>query len=132
MTENSKSGPARAGALIYAKSLARLSAFYQALLPMKLLHGDDEHHVLSSIDFQLIIHAIPPHIAATLSITTPPPRENAAIKLFFTVASLVEAEATANRLGGMLIGQGYSGPGFTVRNGCDPEGNIFHLRETAD
>lgn len=125
-------GPAKAGALIYAKDLERLSHFYQTLLSMQLLVADTEHHVIESADIQLIIHAIPPHIASTFSIATPPvPREEQAIKLFFTVPSLSAAQTVAASLGGALFGHEYAGPGFKVRNGYDPEGNILQLRENA-
>lgn len=124
-------GPARAGALIYARDLDRLSGFYQQLLGMKLLKSDAEHHVIESADMQLIIHAIPVHIAATVTISSPPrPREEQAIKLFFTVSSLIDAATAASSLGGAVFGPEYSGPGFTVRNGYDPEGNIFQVRES--
>ena len=124
--------PARAGALIYAKDLQRLSEFYQSLLSMRLLGADAEHHVIASADMQLVIHAIPAHIAATFEIATPPaPREEQAIKLFFTVPSLAAAAVQAASLGGALFGPEYAGPGFRVRNGYDPEGNIFQVREAA-
>jgi len=124
-------GPARAGALIYAKDLLRLSQFYQQLLGMRLLHADEDHQVIESADLQLIIHAIPAHIASTFTIATPPqPREEQAIKLFFTVDSLSAARTLAHSLGGALFDKTYSGPGFQVRNGCDPEGNILQLRES--
>jgi predicted enzyme related to lactoylglutathione lyase len=123
-------GPARAGALVYAKDLQRMSVFYQRLLPMTRLAADDEHHVLESPDLQLVVHAIPPHIAATFAIAVPPERrEEQAIKLFFTVDSLARAAAVARSLGGELFDGGWSGPGFTARNGMDPEGNVFQLRE---
>jgi predicted enzyme related to lactoylglutathione lyase len=125
-------GPSRAGALIYAKDMARLSHFYQALLSMRLLSADSELHVIESADIQLVLHAIPPHIAATFEIAVPPvPRDEQAIKLFFTVHSLSSAEDVAASLGGKLFGQEYAGPGFKVRNGYDPEGNIFQVRENA-
>ncbi|WP_147693086.1 VOC family protein [Vogesella mureinivorans] len=123
-------GPARAGALIYARHLPQLAAFYQQLLGMQLLHGDAEHQVLANADFQLIVHAMPPHIAANVHIDTPPqPRSEQAIKLFFTVPSLADAAQLAAAQGGALYREHYQGPGFTVCNGHDPEGNIFHLRE---
>ncbi len=91
-------GPARAGALIYAKDLQRLSNFYQQLLAMRLQHADAKHHVIASDDMQLIIHAIAAHIAATLEISTPPaPREEQAIKLFFTVDSLARSGCNGSR-----------------------------------
>ena len=88
-------GPARAGAVIYAKDLARMAAFYETLLGMRRLHASPDHVVLESADIQLVIHGIPPHIAATFEISTPPEkREETAIKLFLTVPSL-EAAAKA-------------------------------------
>ena len=105
-------GPARAGALIYAVDLDRLSGFYQQLLGMKLLKADPEHHVIESADMQLIIHAIPAHIAATITLSLPPePRETQAIKLFFTVPSLAAAAATATSLGGAVFGPDVLRPG---------------------
>ncbi|MCU0565927.1 MAG: hypothetical protein MUF49_04950 [Oculatellaceae cyanobacterium Prado106] len=91
---------------------------------------DTEYHVLNSPDFQLLIHAMPPHIAATVTIQSPPePRDQTAIKLFFTVDSLAEASVIMRNLGGELLEQEWTGPGFRVRNGYDLEGNIFQLRE---
>jgi len=125
-------GPARAGALIYAQRLDALSRFYQALLDMTVRVQDAEHHVLENSDFQLIIHAMPAHIADTVEIAEPPiPRGEQAIKLFFTVSDLGQAEALAQTLGGGLLGGVYEGPGFKVRNAFDLEGNIFHLRAGA-
>jgi predicted enzyme related to lactoylglutathione lyase len=122
-------GPARAGALVYAKALDRLSAFYQQVLGMRLLAADGHHHVIESADLQLVIHAIPPHIAADIALTTPPQvREDQAIKLFFTVASLATAQAQIEALGGGVFGPVYPGPGFQARNAFDCEGNVFHLR----
>jgi predicted enzyme related to lactoylglutathione lyase len=123
-------GPARAGALIYAKNLEQVSSFYQQVLNMVLLMADAEHHVIESPDFQIIIHAIPPHIATTFDIASPPEaREDTAIKLFFTVESLATAAQTAAQLGGQLMESEWIGPGFRVRNALDPEGNVFQLRE---
>jgi predicted enzyme related to lactoylglutathione lyase len=125
-------GPARAGAVIYASGLEQMSAFYQQLLGMSLLHADAEHHVIESSDMQLLIHAIPAHIAATIPLPSPvQAREEQSIKLFFTVASLAAAEVLVQRLGGALFGPHYPGPGIKIRNGHDPEGNVFQLREAS-
>jgi predicted enzyme related to lactoylglutathione lyase len=126
-------GPARAGALIYAHRLDKLSAFYQQVLGMSLLHANAELHVIASADFQLLIHALPAHIAASLRIAVPPEqREDQAIKLFFSVANLEAAALTARTLGGDLFGPEYAGPGFKMRNAYDLEGNVFQLREGLD
>jgi predicted enzyme related to lactoylglutathione lyase len=123
-------GPARAGVLIYAKNLATLSAFYEQLLGARVIHADNDHHVLQSADAQLIIHAIPEQYSRDIVIQSPPvARQEQAFKPFFTVASLAEAERLAERCGGRAWGPLWPGPGMRVRNVCDVEGNIIHLRE---
>ncbi|MFT3800998.1 MAG: glyoxalase/bleomycin resistance/dioxygenase family protein [Burkholderiaceae bacterium] len=123
-------GPARTGVLFYAKSLSTVSAFYERILGATVLHSDEDHRVLQSPDVQLIIHAIPQQYASAIVIEIPPvPREEQAIKPFFTVESLAAAESLVEQCGGKLCGPIWPGPGMRVRNVCDPEGNIVHLRE---
>lgn len=125
-----KPNPARAGVLFYAKDPARLSAFYERILGATVLHADADHRVLKSADTQLIIHAIPEQYSRDIVIASPPKaREEQAIKPFFTVASLEDAERAAEQCGGRAEGPVWPGPGMRVRNFCDPEGNIIHLRE---
>jgi predicted enzyme related to lactoylglutathione lyase len=122
--------PARAGVLIYAKDLARMSTFYETLLDATVLHADGDHRVLQSEDAQLIVHAIPAQYAEGIVITTPPePREEQAIKPFYTVPDLESAERIVAECGGVLCGPVWPGPGMRVRNVADPEGNIIHLRQ---
>jgi len=83
------SGPARAGLFLYAKDLVRLADFYEAGLGMARLHAAADLIVLQSADIQLVVHAIPAHIAADIVITSPPQkREDTALKFFFTVPSI--------------------------------------------
>lgn len=122
--------PAPSGTLIYAKNLDQVSAFYERVLDAQVLHADPEHKVLQSSDAQLIIHAIPAQFADAMVISTPPvPRQEQAIKPFFTVNSLAAAELAAQQSGGLVWGPVWPGPGMRVRNICDPEGNIIHVRE---
>lgn len=123
-------GPARAGVLIYARHLESLARFYRELLELEVLAADSEHVVAESDDIQLVLHAMPPHLADEVTIASPPaPREQQAIKPFFTVPSLEDAEVRARDLGGYVFGPVYDGPGFKVRNACDTEGNIIQLRQ---
>lgn len=123
-------GPARAGALIYARETGLLSHFYRTLLQMEVRSQSEQLIVLENGDIQLLVHAIPEPYIGQVVVTTPPAlREQGAIKLFFTVPSLAWAEAKAADLGGGLLSQQWSGPGFVVRNAFDPEGNILQLRE---
>ncbi len=124
-------GPARAGALLYAKDVERLAAFYETLLPMARIHAAADLIVLESPDFQLVVHAMPPDLAAQVVVMSPPVRrEQSALRLFFTVSSLHEARSVAAGLGGEVFPGLWYGPGFRVSNACDPEGNVFQLRES--
>lgn len=130
---NRMPGPARTGVLIYAKHLETVSTFYERVLDAKVLRADAEVRVLEAPDVQLVIHAIPPQFALTIDIDVPPePRDQQAIKPFFTVERLAEAERVAEECGGIVYGPVWPGPGFTARNVCDPEGNIVHLRERTE
>lgn len=125
-------GPARTGVLFYAKDLLAVSTFYEKVLNARVLVADDEHRVLQSSDVQLVIHAIPETYRRSIVIETPPvPREEQAIKPFFTVDDLDAAEVLAEQFGGKMWGPSWAGPGMRVRNACDPEGNIVHLRDGA-
>ena len=126
-------GPARAGLFVYAVDSDRIASFYEAVVGMGRLHEDADLIVLASPDFQLLVHATPPHVAARIAITSPPrKREDTALKFFFTVPSLAAARATAARLGGEVFSESWRGPGFVVCNAMDPEGNVFQVRESAD
>ena len=125
-------GPARAGLFLYAKDLQRLAAFYTTVLGMSRAQPADDLVVLTSPDIQLVVHAMPPAFADSLTITTPPQkRENSAMKFFFTVPSIAAVETIVATLGGTVFPEQWAGPGFNVRNACDPEGNVFQVRESA-
>ena len=120
------------GALLYVKDVERISAFYQAVLGLPVRFSDERHQILGATDPALTIHAIPSDLAAEIEIRVPPViREDQSIKILFSVASLAEAGAHARRLGGGMFDSAWSGQGFTARDGFDPEGNVFHLREPA-
>ena len=123
-------GPAPDGLFVYACDMERVAGFYQAVLGMTRLHASAEIVVLQSSHIQLLIHATPAPIAATIVITSPPElREQTALKFFFTVPNIGEARITARSLGGDVHAQQWNGPGFVVCNANDPEGNIFQVRE---
>lgn len=125
-------GPARAGLMLYAKDVARLERFYGDIAVMRRLHADDHIAVLESADLQLVLHVIPPHIAADITITTPPQRrEDTALKFFFTVDGTLDALAPRIAAhGGVLFEERWNGPGFVAANAMDPEGNVLQVRET--
>jgi predicted enzyme related to lactoylglutathione lyase len=126
------SGPSQAGLFIYAKDLERITHFYESVLGMSRLHTTKEMVVLQLQNLQLIVHYIPEHIPSTFEITTPPERrEDTALKFFFTVENIANARTATAALGGEVFDEQWQGPGFNVCNACDPEGNIFQLREAS-
>lgn len=129
-TPASPRGPGRAGVLVYALDLNRLAQFYASVLAMQPRHRTPEMVVLRSADGELLVHQIPPQYAEGITIATPPaPREDGAYKPYYAVRSLEQALATVVALGGLALGGQWENDGLIVRNGCDPEGNIFQLRE---
>jgi predicted enzyme related to lactoylglutathione lyase len=80
----------------------------------------------------LVLHAIPTHIAESISISEPPEiREETPIKLFFPVASISQARAAAPALGGQVGPVEREWEFWCIRacDGYDPEGNVFQLRQ---
>lgn len=125
------SGPSQAGLFIYAKDVERVAKFYESVMGVSRLHATPEMVILQLQNLQLLVHAIPEHIASTFEITTPPERrEDTALKFFFKVDSITSARTAAMALGGNVFNEQWQGPGFIVCNGFDPEGNIFQVRES--
>jgi predicted enzyme related to lactoylglutathione lyase len=124
---------ARAGLFVYAKDLGRLATFYGEVIGLARVHATEDLVVLRGQGLDLLVHAIPAHIAADITIESPPlRREDTALKFFFTVPSLALAAGVAARHGGAVDDDAWQGPGFRVRNAIDPEGNVFQLREALD
>lgn len=121
-----------AGAVIYAKDLARVSRFYEQVAGLRVTHAEDDHVVLGSGGFQLVLVAVPERLAASIELADPPrPRENTAIKPVFVVANLSAARDRAPALGGQLLpsAREWSFQGMRVCDGHDPEGNVVQFRE---
>jgi catechol 2,3-dioxygenase-like lactoylglutathione lyase family enzyme len=120
--------------VVFAKDLARMAAFYEAILDRRVLDEDATWARFGGAD-ELVLHAIPEEVARTFEIADPPtPREDAAIKPWFTVASIAAARATAPHNSGRVLGadQEWRFGDWLVCDGVDPEGNVFQLRERVD
>lgn len=121
-----------AGAVLYAKDVDRVAAFYAAVLGMQPSDRDEKHVVFDSRGFQLVVLRIPDEIASTIEIALPPVRRSeAAIKLVFFVPSIPAVREAAASCGGALnaADQEWSFNGITVCDGLDPEGNVVQFRE---
>ncbi len=124
--------PFTAGAIVHAKDIARVARFYAEVADLEIVHEVEDHIVLESETFELVVVAIPTATAARIVISTPPARrENTAFKLTFAVESLAEARAAAQAAGGELNlpAKEWNFQGMRVCDGCDPEGNMIQVRE---
>jgi catechol 2,3-dioxygenase-like lactoylglutathione lyase family enzyme len=124
--------PGRVSAVLYVRDLAKVTAFYSAVLRQPLVYRDAYHAVLRCGIFALDIHQLPEHEVAALHLdTSPQRRDQAAVKLSFPVDSIVRARRVAAEHGGELDP---GPPRWVVEqqkicDGRDPEGNVFQLRE---
>jgi predicted enzyme related to lactoylglutathione lyase len=122
-------------AVLYAKHLARLTAFYQAVLGLAVVGEPAPDHVLlAAPGVALTLVAIPAAWADGIVLTDPPQRrEDTPIKLSFAVPSLDDARSLAPTVGGQLASAEHTWRwgDWLVCDGTDPEGNVLQLREPA-
>src|ERR1051325_5482365 len=112
----------RSGAVLYVRDIRRMVAFYSGVLGFRETGSDDDHVVLESPAYQLVILGIPKAIAASIEITTPPARRaTAAIKPVFFVESIGAVREATEALGGTFnpVEKEWSFQGFTVCDGLD-------------
>lgn len=121
-----------AGAVLYAKDVARIGEFYAAVTGLVETRRERDFLVLERDGFELVVLAIPEQIAATIAIGDPPRRrEETPIKLVFLVENIDAAKKrVADRGGGMNPpDREWRFGDWRVCDGHDPEGNVFQLRE---
>jgi len=122
----------KAGAVLFAKDVARLAAFYAQVLAVVPKHAEAEKVVIETDSFLLVIHAIPAAVAAKVEIASPPVlREQVPVKLFLPVRSLAQARVNAQGSGGAIKSAEFewSAADFTACDGNDPEGNVVQFRQ---
>jgi catechol 2,3-dioxygenase-like lactoylglutathione lyase family enzyme len=115
-------------AVLFAKDLEKVAAFYVGALGMTRTFGDQDHAVLDCAGFQLIVHQIPKHIADAIAIRQPPERRvRGALRLDYPVSSIEDSRRLARSLGGDIDDAppawAPADAGFFF--GYDPEGNQF-------
>ncbi|MGB6555400.1 MAG: VOC family protein [Candidatus Binataceae bacterium] len=121
-----------AGAVVYAKNLTLVQAFYQAVLSLEVRSAEKDHVVLASPTFQLVVLQVPEHIGSSIKIENPPRRRTETpIKLVFEVTSISTTRAVARLYGGELLPpeREWNFQGYRVCDGQDPEGNVVQFRQ---
>ena len=120
-----------AAAVVFVDDVPRLTAFYQALANMTVLHSDSQHAVLEIPGLQLTVHALRPPRTDRNGVYAA--RKATHIKLCFPVESITAARATAAGMGGELWPPKKEWDsvdrGFRACDGRDPEGNVFQVRQ---
>ena len=94
-------------------------------------HRDDDHILLESPGFQLVVHRIPDRSATAIQPAEPPTRRaTAAFKPVFFVQSLERVRAIVSAHGGTMErrDQEWSFNGVAVCDAVDPEGNVIQFR----
>jgi catechol 2,3-dioxygenase-like lactoylglutathione lyase family enzyme len=122
----------RTGAVLFANHPDRVAAFYVVVVGLTEVGRHDDHIVLESLGFQLVVHRILG--GSPGEITVPPARRaSAAFKPVFFVPSISNLRVVAEANGGMMepVDREWSFNGVTVCDGLDPEGNVVQFREVA-
>jgi predicted enzyme related to lactoylglutathione lyase len=119
-------------AVIYAKDLDRVSAFYESVAGLSIGAPEATYVVLTGDGFRLFVVALPHWLSRDIVISDPPARrEDTPIKLVLPVASLAAARETAPTYGGVVdpADREWVFDGTRVCDGHDPEGNVMQLAE---
>jgi hypothetical protein len=120
------------GAIVYGKDMSMLAQFYSRVADLNVQSTQSDHIILGAPAFQLVVVQIPRQIAQSIQIEQPPVRrESTPIKLVFSVESIAAARGIAETLRGRLdpVEREWRFQGSLICDGCDPEGNVFQLRE---
>jgi predicted enzyme related to lactoylglutathione lyase len=118
--------------VVFAKNKKRVSAFYRQTLGLTAIEEHASHDLLRGPGIELVIHAIPRKIAATITLTKPPSvRDDTPLKPAFVVKSLDAVRSAAAATGGFLkpIEAAWQIRGATVLDGHDPEGNVVQFKQ---
>lgn len=122
----------RVGAVLFAKNVDRVATFYSVVLGLAETNRADDHVLLESPGFELVVHrAIGGGSAASDVAGLPARRATAAFKPVFFVPSISRLRGVAESHGGVMesAAQEWSFNGVTVCDGLDPEGNVIQFRE---
>ena len=128
----STSQSGQAGLVVFAKSVKKLSAFYVRTLGLEVLESTRSHQLLRGNGYEVVVHAIPAKIAREITIAKPPAlREDSAMKPSFVVPDLKALRLAVVATGGWLKPEdmAWAIRGYTVLDGCDPEGNILQFKQ---
>ena len=117
--------------LVFAKDLEKLVAFYRDAFAMTRRDTSDPGYVEMTVGgaVALTIHALPPDIARSITVSTPPAwRDESALKICFATTDLAAGRQRIVDLGGQAK-EIWSWDGRSLCECTDPEGNVIQLFE---
>ena len=121
-------------AVLFARDLNGVAAFYSEALGMNREGGDESHALLRQKGFELIVHQIPKQIADSIEIEQPPIRRvNGSVRLDYPVESIESSRTVAKSLGGDIdeAPPPWADDGTNFYLGFDPEGNVFGVSQAS-
>jgi catechol 2,3-dioxygenase-like lactoylglutathione lyase family enzyme len=116
-------------AMMFVKDLDRMAAFYRDTLGLRLVAETrtDLWVEFDAGNASLALHAIPPHLADGIEISSPPRvREMSTTKLVFAVEDVPVERARLEALGVTMLLRPWG-----TCDGIDPEGNVFQIAARA-
>jgi catechol 2,3-dioxygenase-like lactoylglutathione lyase family enzyme len=117
-------------AMLFVKDLAGMTAFYRDVIgfrPIDETARDDWIEFDAGGGTPFALHAIPAHIANTISISSPPvARESQNCKLIFAADDPDRERARLEAAGVTILRRPWGG-----WDAVDPEGNVFGIRAAA-
>ncbi|MBS1705271.1 MAG: hypothetical protein JST40_05315 [Armatimonadetes bacterium] len=119
------------GAVVFVKNLATMATFYESVFGLIRIETDRTVVRFDLGGIVLTLHAIPERIAEKIEIKSPPSvREEAVTKLVFPVVDIEASKLRAEEQGGQIYSEdkAWEMDGIQVRDGYDPEGNVFQVR----
>jgi predicted enzyme related to lactoylglutathione lyase len=122
----------RSVATVFVKYLNSTSDFYEACFGLVTVADEPgDFRILESDALVLSVVQVPPEIAQTIVIATPPRRRfETPIKLGFVVLDIDETSKLIVGHGGLVDDTVWTFRGFQHRDFLDPEGNVGELRAT--
>jgi predicted enzyme related to lactoylglutathione lyase len=120
----------RTGAVLFASDVHRVAAFYVAALGLDEADRADDHRVLESPGFQLVVHRAVAN-GAPAAQGEPVRRASAAFKPVYFVPDLARLREVIARHGGIMEPpeREWSFNGVAVCDAVDPEGNVIQFRQ---
>jgi predicted enzyme related to lactoylglutathione lyase len=121
------------GVVLFAGDVDRVAAFYAAVLGFEETARADDHVVMESGGFQLVVHRAIGGVPTASEGDPPARRASGAFKPVFFVPSVSTLREVIARHGGVIEPpeREWTFQGAIVCDACDPEGNVIQLRARA-